>query len=167
MFTKAHLGRVWWPVTLTQYDEAGEPVETNIRLLLEPLTRAERAKRQKAAVQTAHAALLELREQVDLTQPADDNASVERLGVDATERVMAQLERSLAATEADIELITRRIHDWRGPQDGDKPIPFSRELLADLMHWDSFAQPVLAAFNEACEGAVRKNSKPGPAGTPG
>lgn len=166
MFTKAGLGRVWWPVTLTQYDEAGELVETTIRLLFEPYTRAQRAARQKAVMQRASEAMRDLREDTDLGRPADDNATAERIGEAATDRVIARMEEAFAAGEQDIAEVIARTHDWRGPQEGDKEIPFDPDLLADLMAWDAFAKPVLEAFNACCEGAVRKNSGPGHAGKP-
>lgn len=166
MFSKAHLGRVWWPVKITQYDEAGEAVETTIRMQFEPYTRAQRAERQKAVMLRANEALRELKAEVDLGRDADDTATAERIGVEATDRVISRMEQAMAATEADIAEVIARTHDWRGAQDGETAVPFSRELLADLMAFDAFARPVLDAFNACCEGAVRKNSAPGHAGTP-
>lgn len=166
MFSKAQIGLVWWPVTLAQYDDAGELVETTIRVLFKPLTRAERNERQRAILMRTSDALRELRAEADITRPASDDASIERIGDDATARVLERIDAAFEATEEDVQLVIERTHDWRGPQDGDTPVPFSRELLADLMRGDLFAKPMLEAFSAASEGAVRKNSKPGPAGTP-
>lgn len=167
MFSKAQMGLVWWPVILSSYNDAGEVVEQKIRVLFKPFTRAERAKRQREMLLAANAALTELKAEVDLSRAADDTASVERLGVEATERVMARLDQAFAATEADVATLIERTHDWRGVEDERKsPVPFSRELFTDLLAYDVFAKPLLAAFEACSEGAVRKNSEPGHAGTP-
>lgn len=168
MFTKAHIGRVWWPVTMVRYDEAGERVETTLRLLFEPLTRAERNERQRAALLKASDSLRDLRASTDLALPADDTTSSARIGEEATEKVMARLDDVFAATEEDVITVIKRTHDWRGVREegASEDLPFSRELLADLMAHEIFARPVLAGFAEASEGAVRKNSEPGHAGKP-
>jgi hypothetical protein len=167
MFTKAHIGRVWWPVTLAQYDEAGDRVETTIRLLFQPLTRAERNQRQREALAKATDSLRDLRAETDLSRPADDSTSAARIGEEATEKVMARLDGVFAATEEDVLTVIARTHDWRGLRDeANADIPFSPEFFADLMAHEIFARPVLSAFAEASEGAVRKNSEPGHAGTP-
>lgn len=166
MFSKAQLGLVWWPVTLASYDEAGEVVEQKIRVLFKPLTRAERAARQRETLLAANAALVELKAEVDLSRAADETATVERLGVEATERVMARLDQAFTSTEADVATLIARTHDWRGVEEEGTAVPFTRELLLDLMAYDAFARPMLAAFDACSEGAVRKNSEPGHAGIP-
>lgn len=168
MFSIAQLGRVWWPVTLSRYDESGTLVQTTIRLLFEPLTREEMHARRTALLKSAGDGLRQLQADTDLGKPADPDASIEKMGQVATDRVLHTIEANFAASTEDFATLVARTHDWRGIVDveTEAEVPFSRDVFASLLKHDLFAKPVLEAFNAASEGAVRKNSEPGPAGTP-
>lgn len=166
MFSQAQRGLVWWPVELVQFDEDGNEIKITIRLLFRPFTRKELHERQSAALKRGVEAARRLQEAAG---PAEDGtpATVESITADSTDRLLAQVMQRFEVEDRDVEELVQRTHDWRGVKEGEEAVPFARDFLRDLLAESWFYRPVAAAFEACSEGAVRKNSSPGPAGSRG
>lgn len=148
MFRLADLGQVWWPVPLQQNGEDGQPVEATVHLLLRIYTRAELRERERETL-------------ARIGEGLKDGAKPQ-----SVDEVLALAERGEEATTALEAELLERVTDWRGIGDGDTATPYSREALAALLQWRPIFQAFNAALYTASREAYRKNSEPGPAGTP-
>ncbi len=165
MFDQAHLGRVWTSVEFEYEDDAGALQKRAFRFLVQPLTRAEYSdKRKKNITGTTDAVRLALSE---ATQDSGDDpvAQAVEKSERTLQRVVASIEASLAATDADVEMLVQRTHDWRLTDNAGTAVEFSRERLREMLQFDLFYAPLATRFDELCRGVVAKNSSPGPAGS--
>ena len=152
MFSKAHLGRVWTTIEFQSETDAGESKTVSARFLIQPLPRREYQARRKAQMKSAETAVAA----VQVPKPGAD-VSVDEAARLQIERLIANLDASLAATEADVELLAERTHDWRLQDEEGNPVEFDRGYLRDLLSFDLFYVPFAQRFGELCTGAVRKN----------
>lgn len=174
MFDVAHLGRVWWPVEMTTYDEAGAERTVTLRALFSPLTRAERQERQREitrrstdAVKAAAASLDSNALRIDPdADPAEEAARIDRAAADAVERITRRMEQAFEDEQGDIDLLLARTHDIRGLSSDGEDVAFTPEIFASLLAYQQVYAAFAQAFDACSAGAVRKNSSPGPAGKP-
>lgn len=147
MFRFADIGRFWVPMTLPLGEEGVQP---EVWLLLEVFTSKELTAREAAVVDRAGA---QIKAEADKAGTTDDvHALIQRL---------AELEDSER-----LELLART-HDWRGvtAADGSEE-PFAIDKLEALLAYRWWYAPHREALYAASREGVRKNFKPGPAGTP-
>lgn len=141
MFRFADLGRLWVPMTLPLGEEGEQP---EVWLLLQVFTSKELREREATAMQAATA----------------------HLGADAdtATAALSLLEDIEATGRADL---LARTHDWRQVADDEgQPVPFDRNKLAALLESPLWFAAHRNALYDASRNGVRKNFKPGPAGTP-
>lgn len=163
MFDQAHLGRVWTSVEFHYEDDAGTALKRSFRFLLQPLTRAEYSdKRKKTVTATTDAVRAAL---ADFNPEGDAAAQAAEKAEQTLARVVASIDASLAATDADVSMLVERTHDWRMNDNDGNPVEFSRETLRKMLQFDLFYGPLATRFDELCRGVVAKNSSPGPAGS--
>ncbi len=145
MFRFADLGRVWVPVQLP-----AEEGEQTIHLLLQLYTKDELREREKAVMQRTAAGLI------------DQAANVKT--VEDLERLFDEV---TAIGDADREELLARTTDWRGIGDPEgEPEPFAPGKLAALLQFNWIFTRCRAALFEMSRDGTRKNSLPGPDGSP-
>lgn len=147
MFKYADIGRMWVQVELP-VGEGDAPA--TIWLLQTLYTRAELRAREQALATRAHGGL-----------SARDTLRT-------VEDVQALMDEVNAIEDADLEELAARTHDWRDVcgEDG-KPAEFTAERLQALLTFQWFAQATRRALFAASREGPRKNSSPGPGGSPG
>lgn len=150
MFKFADLGRMWVPVDIATGEGEGEGT-VRIWLLQTLYTREELVARDERVLDRAIAGL-------------EDRKGELR----TVEDVNAMVQRVTAVEESDLAELLERTHDWRDVAgEGGKPAEFSRERLAAMLAYRFIALPARAALFAASREGVRKNSQPGPGGSPG
>lgn len=166
MFSRASLGQVWWPFELVSYNEHGEPVQQKVTFLFRPLTEPEQEAREHdnhARLRQAAAARI-----ADRNDGASDAAtSLEQVTITSIDSLIATLEERSNLKAETRELIAERTLDWRVKTDKGEAVAFDRDFLRELLTHGQYFSPISEAFNACCQGAVRKNSLPGPAGSRG
>lgn len=155
MFRYADIGRMWVPVDLPVGEGEGG---TRIWLLQTLYTREELRQRDRARVEKSATAL-------DTRAAADEAA---QRPVSSSEYLRALLDELHAMEDADIRDLIERTHDWRDVVDAEgAPAVFSRERFEALLQINWVAQASRVALFAASREGVRKNSSPGPGGSPG
>ena len=168
MFSKAHMGAVWWPVDFTEYDADGKETKQRVMFQFRPFTSAEKADRDRARYESMReGARTKATEATASAVAADSSLTSDQLSLIAIESLLSTLEKSIQAAESDREELAGRILDWRVKSVDKEPVPFDRELLADVLQEGRYYTPISQAFLDCCAGAVRKNSSPGLAGSQG
>lgn len=163
MFRLADQGRVWWPVTLSQANGPGDVDDVEVWLQYRIYNRAELRAQERRAVDrmAARQARAAAGAAEDAAHPAGDDAAQG----DPTD-VLALFESVTEREAGDVAELADRITDWRGFGDGDEEQPFTPERLLALLEF----APVFRAFRvglfAASREAPRKNSQPGPGGSP-
>lgn len=154
MFTLAKDRKVWWPVKLTSYDAAGKEKPVQIRALFTLYSREERAEIERRALEELRARAAEL--QAERTARA--SGELDQMGVQAADMALAKLDEHIGRSLDHVEQLAGRVSDWRGVQDeAGADVPFSPDLLRDLLRYEDVLNAFLAAFAEATRGAVAKN----------
>lgn len=151
MFSLANMGRMWVPVDLPTGEGEGAGAGTTRIWLLQTLyTREELRARDKRLTSAAAEGL-----------PADGQLR----GMDD---VYAMAERVTALEDEDLADLLARTHDWRDVAGDDgKPVSYDAARLRALLAYQWFARAARAALFTASREGVRKNSQPGPGGSPG
>lgn len=149
MFRFADVGRVWVPVPLPMGNAEGDG-EVVVHLLQDLYSKDELRARERGVFSrtagTVAARAAQAKSAADIEQLFDE--------VTATEN-------------ADTEELVRRTHDWRGVVDEESvPIAFSAERLQAIVKYDWVFKAARQALFEASREGVRKNSLPGPDGSP-
>lgn len=147
MFQFADKGQVWVPVALPMGGDGGGPAEIKLRVTLH--TRKELREREFQLTRR-------------MVQRGLDQSGNLRTGDD----VAALFEITSAQEEGDTEDLLQRTHDWQGVGQGAAELAFTRERLAALLEQDWIFKAVRAAVYAAAREGVRKNSSPGPDGSP-
>lgn len=165
MFSKANLGLVWWPVALQEYDEQGALVENKAMFLFRPFTAKQLAERQRLAIERIRTAVDSVAAPAaGGEQSADAAQTAQRIASSTVDQLLAGIDEKLKARDEDTAELAARVIDWRvKTADGD-PVPFDREFLAELLQHGQYYVPISEAFEACSQGALRKNSSPGPAG---
>lgn len=154
MFKLAKNRQVWWPVKLTTYDEAGKEKPVQIRALFRLYSREERAEIERRALDELRTRAAEL--QAERERQA--RGEIDQLGVQAADMALAKLDEHIGRSLDHVEQLVGRVSDWRGVQDeAGADVPFSPDVLRDLLRYEDVLNAFLAAFAEATRGAVAKN----------
>lgn len=154
MFRHAKNRKVWWPVRITTYDDAGNPKIVQIRALFGLYSRAERAEIERRALEELRARAAELQAE----REARARGELDQIGQQAADMALSKLDEHVTRSLDQVEQLASRVHDWRGVQDeAGTDVPFSPEFLRDLLAYDDVLNAFLAAFAEATRGSVAKN----------
>lgn len=159
MYRFADLGKVWADVELPYEGEDGQPVV--IHLLYRVFTDEELDERERsAAVQSARRLQQAAAERLQMKEAGQAQVLTDQ---DMEEMFTA----ATAVRDSDRAEVLERADDWRGVAgDDDEPIAFDRDKLAALLaHRPIFRSARDALYRVSREG-VRKNSLPGPGGSP-
>lgn len=150
MFKFADLGRMWVPVDIATGEGEGEGT-VRIWLLQTLYTREE------------------LRARADrVTARAGDGLEAQGGELRSVDDVKGLVERVTAIEEEDLVELVNRTHDWRDVAgEGGQPVEFSADRLRAMLDYKFIALPARAALFAASHEGVRKNSQPGPGGSPG
>lgn len=145
MFRLADLGRVWVPVVLP-----AEEGEQTIHLLLQLYTKDELRAREKSALQRTAGGF------ADAAAAAKTVEDLERLFDEVT-----------AIGDDDRQELLSRTHDWRGVGAADgEPEAFAPAKMEALLQFNWVFTRCRAALFEMSRDGTRKNSLPGPDGSP-
>lgn len=159
MYRFADLGKVWAEVELPYEGDDGQPVV--IHLLFRVFTDDELTERERGAlVQSARRLQEAAAERLQLKEGGEAAAL-------STQDMEEMFTAATAVRDSDRAEVLARATDWRGlVGEGDTPIDFDRTKLAALLeHRPIFLAARDALYRVSREG-VRKNSLPGPAGSP-
>lgn len=150
MFRFADIGRMWVPVDLPAGEGEGEDT-TRIWLLQTLYTREELRARDKA-----------------LTARASEGLEAAGGQVRNVEDVTRMVDRVNGIEDDDLAEVLARTHDWRDVvDDGNRKLEFSTDRFQALLQYQWFSRAARAALFNASREGVRKNSSPGPGGSPG
>lgn len=163
MFTLAKNGIVWWRIDVPDRDDDGELVERPVRFQLLIRTRAELRQQRLDRMRDGATALGEAMQQLTRARTAADVES-------ATAAVQAAVDRIADTDAAAADDLAQRIVGWNAEDitdaDTGKPVAFTPELRDALLADEARYKALRRGLQEASEGARRKNSLPGRAGSP-
>jgi hypothetical protein len=144
--------KVWWPLKIRQFDEAGKESEGNALVHLTVLTGEQLATFQSTAMQAMREGMVA--QQLRALPPTIGQPELAA----AREQEIADLERGAQAKgEAVLQVLRDNVHDWRRFQVDGTELAFSAETFEDLLRYQHFQQAVSTALREAASGARAKN----------
>lgn len=147
MFKLADIGIVEWPVHIDHGS-----IDSTLHLQYQVLGRKELRERARTGTQ----AMLERLNGAGAPRTSED--------------LIALLDAANTRDDGDEALLLERVKGWRAEDMADAdgaPVPYSAERLQALLAQDFLFGPIRDGLFAASRAGPAKNSKPGPAGTPG